>query len=129
MAVANSTLCTYFPDVVGDVEPGMVTEIWPPHMHMHMQLSSSTGELLTMALPPGAHGELTTGWQGMGVSTPAAAEVALDTWGLLNDWHMPKGAMFVMGILSAMLPTGLFSTFGRVGSTTENVAGAIPKVH
>jgi hypothetical protein len=67
--------------------------------------------------------------QGMGVSTPMAAAVAEATDGLAIDWHIPKGAMLTMGLLSMMLPIAIFIHLGRVGSKMENVLGAIPKLH
>jgi hypothetical protein len=67
--------------------------------------------------------------QGMGVSTPIAADVADATVGLANDWHIPNGAMFTIGLLSMILPIAIFIHFGREGSITENVLGAIPKLH
>ena len=70
-----------------------------------------------------------TGMQGMGVSTPKAAAVAEATVGLAIDWHMPKGMMLTMGLLSMILAMGLFCTKGRMGSITINDDGAIPNVH
>jgi hypothetical protein len=58
-----------------------------------------------------------------------AADVAAATVGFANDWHIPKGAMLTMGLLSMMLPIAIFIHFGRMGSMTENVPGAIPNVH
>ena len=70
-----------------------------------------------------------TGMQGMGVSTPMAAAVADATVGFAKDWHIPKGAILTMGLLSMMLPIAKFIHLGRMGSKTENVPGAIPNVH
>ncbi len=69
------------------------------------------------------------GMQGIGVSTPIAAEVAEATVGLLNDWHMPKGRMLTIGAKSMMVAFGLFWIIGRKGTVTINVEGVIPKVH
>ena len=69
------------------------------------------------------------GMQGMGVSTPIAAAVAEAPVGFAIDWHMPKGAMLTMGLLSMMLPIAIFIHLGRMGSRTEKVDGAIPKLH
>ena len=96
---------------------------------MHLQLSSRAGNLEIFACPPGAHGAAITGMQGMGVSTPMAADVAEATVGFANDWHMPNGAMLTMGLLSMMLPIAIFIHLGRMGSMTEKVPGAIPNVH
>ena len=106
-----------------------MTEIWPPQLHMHLQLLSRAGKFDILAWPPGAQGAAITGMQGIGVSTPIAADVADATVGLASDWHMPKGAMLTIGLLSMMLPIAKFIHLGRVGSTTEKVDGAIPKVH
>jgi hypothetical protein len=46
---------------------------------------------------PGIHGEEVTGMQGMGVSTPKAAEVADATIGFANELHVPKGMIFKRG--------------------------------
>ena len=109
--------------------PGIVTEIWPPQLHIHLQLFNRAGKFDILACPPGAHGAAITGMQGIGVSTPMAADVADATVGFANDWHMPKGAMFTMGLLSMMLPMAKFMHFGRIGSSTEKVDGAMPNVH
>ena len=85
--------------------------------------------LAIISLPPGIHGAAITGTQGIGVSTPMAAAVADATVGLAIDWHIPNGMMFAIGLLSMMFAIGLFCTFGRVGSTTINDDGAIPKLH
>ena len=119
----------HFPDVIGAMAPGMVTDIWPPQLHMHLQLSNRAGKLDILACPPGAHGAAITGIQGIGVKTPMAADVAEATEGLANDWHMPKDAMFTIGLLSIVLPIAIFIHFGRVGSRTEKVDGVIPNVH
>jgi hypothetical protein len=42
---------------------------------------------------------------------------------------MPNDAIFAIGLLSIMFPIGLFCTFGLIGSVTENVDGAAPKLH
>ena len=83
----------------------------------------------TRALPPGNHGATIAGTHGIGVSTPQAAAVAEATDGLDRVLHIPKGMIFTMGLLSIMLPTGLFCTIGRSGSTTMKGDGAIPKLH
>jgi len=73
-------------------------EIVPPHMHMQVLLSVSAGMLATVDLDaPGVQGAVVAGMEGIGVSTPMAAAVADATVGLLGDWHMPKGMMFIMG--------------------------------
>ena len=109
--------------------PGMVTEICPPQLHMHLQLSNSAGKFEIFACPPGAQGAAITGIHGIGVSTPMAADVAEATVGLANDWHIPNGAMLTIGLLSMMLPIAMFINLGRVGSMIDNVDGANPNVH
>jgi len=47
---------------------------------------------------PGLHGATVLGMQGIGVSTPKAAEVAAATVGLAIDVHMPKVMMFTSGL-------------------------------
>ena len=66
------------------------------------------------------------GMQGIGVSTPIAAEVAEATVGLLGDWHMPKGRMLTIGAKSMMVAFGLFWIIGRNGTVTIKVEGVIP---
>ena len=106
-----------------------MTDICPPQLHMHLALLSKAGKFDIFACAPGAQGAAITGMQGMGVSTPMAVDVAEATVGLANDWHMPNGAMLTMGLLSMMLPIAIFMHFGRMGSRTEKVDGAIPKLH
>ena len=88
--------------------PGMLMEILPPQLHMHLPLLSNAGMLEIFSCPPGVHGAVMTGAQGIGVSTPHAAAVADATVGLLIDWHIPKDIMFSIGLLSMMLAIGLF---------------------
>ena len=118
----------YFP-CAGHTFPGMVMDICPPQLHMHLALLISAGKFAIFTCPGGAQGAITTGMQGIGVSTPNAAEVAEATVGLANDWHIPNGIMLTIGLLSMMFAMGLFCMSGRVGSTTINVDGAIPNVH
>jgi hypothetical protein len=56
---------------------------------------------------PGAQGAGVTGIQGIGVSTPKAAAVAAATVGLAMDWHMAKGMIFNIGMLSMMVAAGI----------------------
>jgi hypothetical protein len=109
--------------------PGLVMEICPPHMHIHLPLSNKAGWFITITLLGGAHGAKMAGTQGIGVSTPIAAEVAAATCGLAIDWHMPKGKMFVIGTISIIVAINMFCAFGRKGTVTINEDGAIPKLH
>lgn len=129
LPLTSHFLTSYFADEVGDIAPGMVTEICPPQLHIHLQLSNNTGKLEIFTCPPGAHGAAITGIQGMGVSTPIAADVAEATVGLASDWHMPKGAILTIGLLSMILPIAMFINLGRVGSIIDKVDGANPNVH
>ncbi len=70
-----------------------------------------------------------TGIHGCGVRAPHAAAVADATCGFIIELHMPNDAIFAIGLLSIMFPIGLFCTFGLIGSVTENVDGAAPKLH
>lgn len=80
-------------------------------------------------LPPGVHGATIAGMQGIGVSTPIAADVAEATVGLLSDWHIPKGMIFTIGAKSMIVAFGLFCIIGLSGTVTINEDGAIPKEH
>jgi hypothetical protein len=62
----------------------------------------------TNSLPPGAHGDTITGMQGIGVSTPIAAEVAEATVGFAIDRHIPNGIIFIIGAKSIILALNLF---------------------
>jgi len=64
---------------------GLLTEIMPPHIHIHLALLISAGCPITIVFPGGAQGAVMAGVQGMGVSTPMAADVAEATVGLLID--------------------------------------------
>jgi hypothetical protein len=77
---------------------------------------------------PGAHGAEMAGTHGHGVRTPAAADVADATVGLASDVHIPKGMMFVIGLLSIMFASGVDVTVLFVGRTLS-AEGAMPKLH
>lgn len=98
-------------------------------MHIHLALLISAGMFITFTCPGGAQGAVIAGTQGIGVSTPIAAAVAEATVGLLIDWHMPNGMILVIGIISVILAISIFPHFGRSGTVTISVDGAIPKVH
>ena len=71
----------------------------PSQAHMHFEVLLSAGLLLISIFgEPGVQGAGVTGIQGMGVSTPRAAVVAVATAGFARDAQRPKGAMFAMGI-------------------------------
>jgi hypothetical protein len=65
---------------------------------MQVQVLSSAGMLPRITLgTPGIHGAGVTGTQGTGVSTPAAAVVAVATAGFEGVMHMPNGLMLTIG--------------------------------
>ena len=68
------------------------------------------------------------GTQGIGVSTPQAAEVAEATEGLARERHKPKVGMLTKGLLSKMLATGIPLIMVFRGVTTRG-AGVIPMLH
>lgn len=101
----------------------------PPHMQVSLQ------ELFNAGFPPirtvgdpGAHGAVVAGIQGMGVSTPIAAAVAAATVGLLKDWHIPNGIMFINGTLSIIVASAWLDITLAAGITFK-VEGAAPNVH
>ena len=77
---------------------------------------------------PGDQGAVITGTQGIGVSTPQAADVAEATVGLAIDWHMPNVGILVTE-KSVVTAISMFIHFGLVGTTTTNEHGDIPKLH
>lgn len=112
------------------VVPGKLIEIDPPHAQMHCEELFSAGLLAIKTVgEPGVHGAGMTGTQGMGVSTPSAAAVAAATVGFAKDWHMPKGMMLTIGMLSMMVAAGLFSIITMAWGITIRVLGATPKLH
>jgi hypothetical protein len=111
------------------VWPGSVIWITPAHMHISFEVESSAGMLpMSTVGAPGAHGATVAGTQGIGVSTPRAAAVAVITTGLLGEEHMPKGGMFTIGLLSMMVAAGVPVSVLFSGSTMSE-AGAAPKLH
>lgn len=110
--------------------PGMVTWMFPAHMHINLQLLFNAGIFPTNTLgEPGNQGAGVTGTQGMGVNTPKAAAVAAATAGLASDVHIPKGGMFRMGLLSMMLAMGKLVMRTRFTGNTTNGAGVMPNTH
>ena len=77
---------------------------------------------------PGAHGAGIVGIQGMGVSTPRAAEVAAAGGEFVMLVHTPNGAMLAIGALSMMLAAAILSAL-VVGRITLRVLGATPNEH
>lgn len=88
--------------------PGLTTLMQPPQLHISLQLLLSVGLLpVKTVTEPGSQGVVVMGIQGIGVSTPNAAAVADATVGLANDVHMPKGNIFLKGIWSIIVATGI----------------------
>ncbi len=101
----------------------------PPQVHMQVDVLFSAGiPPIMQVAEPGVHGEVVTGTQGIGVSTPRAAAVADATAGFATDMHMPKVGMFVIGIKSMMFAAGLVALTLLVGRTLR-AEGAAPKEH
>jgi hypothetical protein len=111
------------------VWPGLVMLMLPPQMQVSLELSFKAGMPHTSTFgEPGAQGAGVAGTQGMGVSTPSAAAVAAATTGLEGLWHIPKGGMFMMGMLSMMLAAStLFVCTVFIVGISE--LGAMPIVH
>lgn len=76
---------------------------------------------------PGTHGATVAGTQGMGVSTPRAADVAEATSGLANEEHIPKVGTLTIGAKSIMVAAGILLVKVRFVGRTTNEAGATPK--
>ena len=110
--------------------PGFVIVMTPPQVHIRVQVALSAGLFLIMTVgDPGVHGAVVTGMQGMGVSTPSAAEVAAATCGLDGVVHMPNGMIFFMGMLSIIVAAGTLPALTRFSGVTTIVDGATPKEH
>jgi len=77
----------------------------------------------------GVQGVTVFGIQGTGVKTPIAAEVAEITAGFAGDWHIPKGRILTMGMLSIIFAPGIFSIITLFFGNTIILLGAIPKLH
>ena len=71
---------------------------------------------------PGVQGAGVTGIQGIGVKTPKAAAVADATVGFAGEVHIPKGLIFVMGMVSMILASGV-SVFPHHSSSKEQPCG------
>src|SRR5882762_2246431 len=100
-------------------------------MHMSMEDLSSAGMFLMSTMgAPGVQGPTAVmGMQGCGVSAPIAAAVAAATWGLAMLWHIPKGMMFFIGMLSMMVAAGWLLVSTMFSGVTTIVPGAIPIEH
>ena len=99
-------------------------------MHIKVDELFSAGIFAIMTVgAPTIQGAVVMGIQGIGVKTPKAAAVAAATIGFAMDMHEPKGAMFIMGLLSMMFAAGILLAMVLFKGRTVNVPGAIPKEH
>ena len=104
--------------------------ITPAQLHIKVDELLRAGILATMAVgEPTIHGAVVMGIHGMGVNTPKAAAVAAATMGLAMDIQDPKGATFIMGLLSMMFAAGTLLAMVLLRGRTVKVPGAIPKEH
>ena len=110
--------------------PGITTLIDPAQLHMSLQVLFNEGWLLSMTVgEPTIHGAGVTGMQGIGVSTPIAADVAEATAGLARLVHIPKGMMFTIGLWSIIFAAGWLPDITRFSGKTTNELGATPNEH
>ena len=74
-------------------------EITPAQVQKHLELLVKAEKLLIVTVgEPGVQGAVVTGMQGMGVSTPKAAAVALATVGLVRELQVPKVGILTIGM-------------------------------
>src|SRR4051812_23564863 len=102
----------------------------PPHWHISFELLLSAGMLPTSTVgEPGTHGAVITGMHGIGVNAPSAAAVAAATAGLELAWHMAKGMMFAIGLLSMIVAMAMapFAVATLFAGGTDSAVGAAPK--
>jgi hypothetical protein len=109
--------------------PAFTKLMTPPQMHVKVDTLSSAGALHSMTVgAPATHGAGVAGRQGIGVSTPRAAEVAAATMGLAIEVHIPNGGMFIIGTWSMMFAAIMLLVITVLGVGTS-VLGASPKLH
>src|SRR5687768_14753953 len=102
----------------------------PAQLHISFEVLFSAGMFFTSTVGlPGAQGAVVTGTQGIGVRTPRAADVAAATIGLARLWHIPKGGMLTIGLLSMMFAAGMLDVRTILSGSTTRVDGARPNVH
>jgi hypothetical protein len=78
---------------------------------------------------PATHGFGVFGIHGVGVNTPAAAEVAAAVVGFAMLEHIPNGIIFTIGTWSMIFAANWYSVCTRCIGNTWNMLGAAPKVH
>jgi len=72
--------------------------ITPSHVHRQVEVLFSAGiPPMSVVGDPTIQGAVVSGMQGIGVSTPAAAAVAVITVGLVGAIHIPNDMMLAMG--------------------------------
>ena len=104
--------------------------ICPPQAQVHLDSIDAAGMPITVTLAAGgAQGAGTTGMQGIGVSTPIAADVAAETCGFDIDVHIAKGMMLVIGTIMFVVRTGMFIELAWFIGTTDTGDGAVPNEH
>jgi len=107
---------------------GTITLICPPNAQTHFDDEFTMGWFPTKTVGlPGIHAAV-VGTHGPGVRTPSAAAVSDAVLGFARLMHKPKGRMFMNGLASMMLATGLFSTIVRFNGGTIIEDGAAPCV-
>lgn len=104
--------------------------IIPPYAHIHISPVWSTGAIPAVTVGfVEIHGDGITGMQGIGVSTPKAAAVAVATAGFVMVEHIPNGLIFSKGTKSLIVATATPETNTEFFGRTQSVDGAIPKEH
>src|SRR3546814_12620263 len=99
-------------------------------MHMHLQVLSSVGRLPSSTVgAPGTHGDVVAGMQGIGVSTPIAAEVAEATVGFASEVHMPNGMTFSIGTVARIVAAGWLLDRVRLTVSTTSDTRPSAKLH
>ena len=103
--------------------------ITPPQLHISFEELLRVGMFPSNTFGfPGAHGAMVMGMHGIGVNTPSAAAVAAATMGLAILMQVPKGRIFMNGLLSMILAAGIGVKTRFIGKTTK-LDGAAPNVH
>jgi hypothetical protein len=82
--------------------------------------------VIATLIDPGVHGLDVAGMHGCGVRTPLAAAVAAATCGLSGDWHIPKDAMFTIGLMSCTVAAGFEPPYVSFVGKTESDDGLLP---
>src|SRR5207248_11130976 len=106
-----------------------MTEMTPAHKQLHVQAVSSAGwSPIVTAGEPGTQGDAVAGMQGCGVKTPAAADVAAMTCGLVGLLQMPNGLMFANGAKSMIVAAPALVPPAGLAGDAANAEGVEPKL-